>query len=101
MSRFENQDLTNDNSTFVGFDQRVRSWPSFFVSLPDTQIFYHLSNGFEDCSNSCWLEGYKAKHQNRNAMFPNSLKAWYQAISSDDGATWEENWIMHWDRKPK
>lgn len=24
---------------------------------------------------------------------------WYQAISRDQGATWEENWIMHWVRK--
>jgi hypothetical protein len=23
---------------------------------------------------------------------------WYQAISRDDGKTWEENWIMHWTR---
>lgn len=26
---------------------------------------------------------------------------WYQAISRDGGATWEENWIMHWERKSK
>jgi hypothetical protein len=23
---------------------------------------------------------------------------WYQAVSRDGGATWEENWIMHWHR---
>ena len=23
---------------------------------------------------------------------------WYQALSRDDGKTWEENWIMHWQR---
>jgi len=23
---------------------------------------------------------------------------WYQALSRDDGKTWEENWIMHWVR---
>lgn len=24
---------------------------------------------------------------------------WYQAVSRDDGATWQENWVMHWQRK--
>lgn len=23
---------------------------------------------------------------------------WYQAVSRDDGKTWEENWVMHWQR---
>jgi hypothetical protein len=23
---------------------------------------------------------------------------WYQALSRDDGKTWQENWIMHWTR---
>lgn len=23
---------------------------------------------------------------------------WFQAVSRDDGKTWEENWIMHWSR---
>lgn len=23
---------------------------------------------------------------------------WYQAVSRDDGKTWEENWVMHWTR---
>lgn len=23
---------------------------------------------------------------------------WYQATSRDNGSTWEENWIMHWQR---
>ena len=23
---------------------------------------------------------------------------WFQAVSRDDGKTWEENWIMHWTR---
>lgn len=23
---------------------------------------------------------------------------WYQAVSRDDGITWKENWIMHWQR---
>jgi hypothetical protein len=23
---------------------------------------------------------------------------WYQALSHDGGKTWEENWIMHWER---
>jgi hypothetical protein len=25
---------------------------------------------------------------------------WHQAVSRDRGATWEENWIMHWTRVP-
>ena len=28
---------------------------------------------------------------------PDSCR-WYQAVSRDDGKTWEENWIMHWLR---
>ncbi len=24
---------------------------------------------------------------------------WYQSVSKDDGQTWEDNWIMHWQRK--
>jgi hypothetical protein len=28
---------------------------------------------------------------------PSSCR-WYQALSRDDGKTWEENWIMHWLR---
>ncbi|MBL8891788.1 MAG: hypothetical protein JNL67_17540 [Planctomycetaceae bacterium] len=28
---------------------------------------------------------------------PNSCR-WYQAVSKDAGATWEENWIMQWSR---
>ncbi|MDQ1919299.1 hypothetical protein [Massilia pseudoviolaceinigra] len=28
---------------------------------------------------------------------PNSCR-WYQAVSRDGGATWEENWIMEWQR---
>ncbi|MDL2356636.1 MAG: hypothetical protein QFF03_15395 [Pseudomonadota bacterium] len=28
---------------------------------------------------------------------PNSCR-WYQAVSRDDGKTWEENWIMQWRR---
>lgn len=23
---------------------------------------------------------------------------WYQAVSHDDGKTWQENWVMHWSR---
>ncbi len=23
---------------------------------------------------------------------------WYQAVSRDDGKSWEENWVMHWQR---
>ncbi len=23
---------------------------------------------------------------------------WYQAVSRDDGKTWQDNWIMHWTR---
>jgi len=28
---------------------------------------------------------------------PDSCR-WFQAVSRDDGRTWEENWIMHWQR---
>lgn len=28
---------------------------------------------------------------------PDSCR-WFQAVSRDDGKTWEENWIMHWKR---
>ncbi|RJG08519.1 hypothetical protein [Massilia cavernae] len=28
---------------------------------------------------------------------PDSCR-WRQAVSQDDGATWQENWIMHWTR---
>ncbi len=28
---------------------------------------------------------------------PDSCR-WYQAVSHDDGKTWEENWVMHWLR---
>jgi hypothetical protein len=28
---------------------------------------------------------------------PNSCR-WYQAVSHDDGKTWQENWVMHWTR---
>lgn len=28
---------------------------------------------------------------------PDSCR-WYQAVSSDGGNTWQENWIMHWTR---
>lgn len=24
---------------------------------------------------------------------------WYQAVSSDGGKTWQENWVMHWTRR--
>lgn len=28
---------------------------------------------------------------------PSSCR-WYQAVSRDDGRTWQENWVMHWTR---
>jgi hypothetical protein len=28
---------------------------------------------------------------------PDSCR-WYQAVSRDDGRTWDENWVMHWLR---
>ncbi len=30
-------------------------------------------------------------------MTPTSCR-WYQAVSRDDGKSWQENWIMHWTR---
>lgn len=48
---------------------------------------------------SDWMEGDKKMLAKGvwDQITPKSCR-WYQAVSKDNGATWEENWIMQWER---
>ena len=50
-----------------------------------------------------WTEGDKTVVQVKGVWdkITSDSCRWYQAISRDGGATWEDNWIMHWERKRK
>lgn len=46
-----------------------------------------------------WMDGDKQVKVKGvwDQITPQSCR-WYQAVSNDDGATWEENWVMQWQR---
>ena len=61
------------------------SWGSF-VDGAGTWDTHDVENGAPIIVRGVW-----------DQITSNSCR-WYQAVSRDDGATWEENRIMHWER---
>lgn len=84
-------------------DVKNKLWADFFVNVQSGVLGGEPAWGSFVNGVGTWDSDDKDKDQPIivrgvwDEITPNSCR-WFQAVSRDDGKTWEENWVMRWKR---